>query len=57
MNWIEFECLIMDIAEAEGCDNSKSLTNLSQKLHDHLENALLDYATDNGIEDYETVFF
>ena len=47
--WLNFECSIMDMAE--GIDNPTELEELADNLHQHIENALIDYADDNGFGD------
>lgn len=53
MNWLEFECMIMDCAEEEKRNDKKSLEFFAEQLHHHIEIALMDYADDNDIDDYE----
>lgn len=53
MTLIDFECMIMDLAENLGVKNKDDLEYLSATLHEHLETAMEDYAMDGEIEDYE----
>lgn len=50
---IDFECMIMDLAEKLEAKNKDDLEYLSATLHEHLEIAMEDYAMDEEIEDYE----
>ena len=50
---IDFECVIMDLAENLEVKNKDDLEYLSATLHEHLETAIEDYAMDEEIEDYE----
>lgn len=53
-DWLQFEILIMDIAEREKIDNAKDLQELADEFHIHVEKALQDYADDYGFrDDYE----
>lgn len=51
MNFLEFDCYIMDMAE--GITDHTRLTLFSDRLHQHIEIALQDYASDHDITDYE----
>ena len=53
MNWIAFKVMIEDICEEENIKTAKELEELSDELHQQLENGLLDYAEDYNIEGYE----
>lgn len=53
MNWIEFECMIMDWAEEDDHNDKKSLESFADHLHQHVEIALQDYADESEIYDYE----
>ena len=53
MNWIAFEIMIGDICEEENIKTAKELEELSEQLHQHLENSILDYTLDYNIEGYE----
>ena len=53
MNWIAFKVMIEDMCEEENIKTAKELEEFSEELHQHLENGLLDYASDNGIDGYE----
>ena len=50
---IEFELAAMDMAEALEVKTKDDLEWLSATLHEHLETAMMDYAMDGEIEDYE----
>ena len=51
-DWLEFECLIMDRIQEESIDTGRDLSNLADEFHQHIELAFLDWADDEGIEDY-----
>ena len=53
MNWLEFECMIMDLCDENNIKTTEGLQRLSEFFHEHIEIALMDYAYDNKIEDYE----
>lgn len=53
MDWLDFECMIADWAENDERKDSKSLEFFADHLHQHIEIALMDYALDNDIDDYE----
>ena len=54
MNWISFECGIMDIVNAAKIDNADDLQKFADNLHQHIEIALQDFAYDSGFgDDYE----
>ncbi len=55
-NGIEFELVVMDLAEALEVKTKDDLEWLAATLHEHLETAMMDYAGDEGIEDYEPQF-
>lgn len=50
---IGFECYVMDLAEALEAKEKDDIEWLTATLHEHLEAAMEDYASDEGIEDYE----
>lgn len=50
---IGFELSVMDIAEACEVKTKGDLEWFSATLHEHLEMAMEDYATDEDIGDYE----
>ena len=56
MTLIDFECMIMDLAENLEIKNKDDLEYLSATLHEHLEIAMEDYANDEKIEDYEVQY-
>lgn len=49
--WLNFEVMVMDIAEREKINNAKDLEEFADELHTHIEVALRDYADDNGFRD------
>jgi len=55
-NGIEFELVVMDLAEVLEVKTKDDLEWLAATLHEHLETAMMDYAEDEGIEDYEPQF-
>lgn len=50
---IQFELVAMDFAGACEVGTKDDLEWFSATLHEHLETAMQDYATDLEIEDYE----
>ena len=53
MNLLEFELFVEDFAAEFAVETKEDLEWFSSLLHNHLENAISDRATDLGIEDYE----
>lgn len=53
MNRIEFEIMIGDMCEEEGIKTAEELERFADKLHQDLENSMMDYAYDYNIEGYE----
>ena len=53
---MEFEIMIYEMIERFGIKSTEDLQGISEKLHSCIENAISDYATENGIEDYEPYF-
>lgn len=53
---VEFELSAMDFAEDSGVKTKDDLEQFSALLHEHLENAMLDYAMDLGIDDYDSQY-
>ena len=49
--WLNFEIMVMDIAEREKINNATDLEEFADELHTHIEVALQDYADDNGFRD------
>lgn len=52
-NLLEFELFVEDFAAACAVETKEDLEWFSALLHNHLENAISDRATDLGVEDYE----
>ena len=50
---IDFELWAMTFAEACEVKSKEDLEELSAKLHEHLETAMVEYAWDEGIVDYD----
>ena len=55
-NELEIECYIMELAEENGIKTKEELEIFSERFHQIAENALMDYASDKNIEDYEPQF-
>ena len=56
MTDIEFERIIIDWAKEEKRKDKTSLEFFADYLHQHIEIALIDYAGDNDIYDYESSY-
>lgn len=56
MNYIEFELTIMDMIYEQKIKDADTLRDFSDELHQSLEMAVEDYASDEGIEDYIPVY-
>lgn len=56
MNYIEFELAIMDMIDEQKIKDADTLRDFSDRLHQSLEMAVEDYASDEGIEDYIPVY-
>ena len=57
MSTLEFECLVMDMCAEEGISDPESLRRFSDTLHQSLEMAIEDYASDEGFgDDYSPVY-
>lgn len=52
-NLLEFELFVEDLAAECGVETKDDLEWFSDLLHNHLETAISDRATDLGVEDYE----
>lgn len=55
-NELRIEIYVMELAEQRGIKTKKELEIFSEHLHQITENALMDYANDKNIEDYEPQF-
>lgn len=53
---VSFEIHVMDLCDAEGCKTAEEYEKLSELLHEHLELAIQDMCTANGIEDYDPLY-
>ena len=53
---LEFEILIDDMCEREEIESAEDLEKFADNLHNIIENALRDYASDHDIEDYEPCY-
>ena len=53
---LEFEILIDDMCEREEIESAEDLEKFADNLHNIIENALRDYASDHDIEDYESCY-
>ena len=52
MNLIDLELVIYNLCEDNDIEDADELEELYLKIADVVENALLDYADDNDIEDF-----
>ena len=52
----DFEIYIMDLAEAHDIKTKEELEFFADRLHEHLETAIQDYAMDEDIEDYDPCY-
>ena len=52
-NILRIEIYVMELAEQRGIKTKVELEAFSNHLHEIIENALMDYASDENIEDYE----
>lgn len=50
---INFELIAMDFAETYEVKTKDDLERISALLHEHLENAMVDYSIDEKIDDYD----
>lgn len=55
-NELEVEIYVADLAERSSIKTKEELEMFSERLHQTIENALMDYASDENIEDYEPQF-
>lgn len=53
---LNFEIYVGDLCDEENIKTEKELTKFSEDLHQLVENAIRDYASDNDIEDYCPAF-
>ena len=53
---LELEIYVMELAEQSGIKTKEELEIFSERFHQITENALMDYASDKNIEDYEPQF-
>lgn len=56
-NELKIEIYVMELAEQRGIKTKIELEAFSERLHQIIENALMDYASDENIEDYEPQFW
>lgn len=56
MDWLGFECTVMDLADEEKIENSEQLQYFADLLHQHIEIAMSDYASDHDFEEYEQMY-
>lgn len=52
-NELDVEIYIMELAEQNNIKTKEDLEMFSENIHQIIENALMDYANDENIEDYE----
>ena len=55
-NELKTEIYVMELAEQSGIKTKEELEKFSERFHQIAENALMDYASDNNIDDYEPQF-
>lgn len=55
-NELKIEIYIADLAEQMNIKTKEELEIFSERFHQIIENALIDYADDENIEDYEPQF-
>lgn len=53
---LNFEIYVMDLAEEEKCKTGEDFRELSEELHEFIENALQDMCMDLGVQDYDTPY-
>ena len=53
---LNFEIYVGDLCDEANIKTEKELTKFSEDLHQLVENAIRDYASDNDIEDYCPMF-
>ena len=53
---LNVELYIMELAEQNNIKTKEDLEMFSENIHQIIENALMDYADDENIEDYEPQF-
>lgn len=56
MNNIEFELIVMDMIDEQNIKDADKLRDFSDRLHQSLEMAVEDYASDEGIKNYIPVY-
>lgn len=56
MDWLSFECSVMDNADEEKVENLKQLQDFADQLHQHIEIAMDDYANDHNLGEYEWMY-
>lgn len=55
-NELELEVYVADLAEQRCIKTKEELEMFSEHFHQIIENALMDYASDENIDDYEPQF-
>lgn len=55
-DWLNFEIYIGDLIVRQEIATGEALSKFAEELHEHVENAVCDYAMDEGFYDYEAVF-
>lgn len=55
-NELNVEIYVMELAEQSDIKTKEDLEMFSERFHQIIENALMDYASDENIEDYEPQF-
>lgn len=55
-DWLNFEIYVMELCESGGCRTAKDYEDMSEQLHEHIENAIYDMCFDNNIDDYEPCY-
>lgn len=55
-DWLNFEIYVGDLLEEQNIKDADKLGKFSNDLHQQLEVAVIDYANDIGINDYDPVY-
>ena len=55
MDTISFEIYVMDILEDKGIESAAEMEWIMGVLHEAIENAAIDYAEGEGIENYSPI--
>lgn len=55
-NELKIEIYVMELADESSINSKEELESFSNRIHQIIENALMDFASDKNIEDYEPQF-